>query len=183
MTLHGDAVRVLTAWAPSDAGQARLQAQYLEHLATHADAMWRECRPDHLTASALVVSADGRDVLLTLHRRIGRWLQMGGHCEPADGSLAGSALREATEESGIAGLALRAVPARLSYHEVPCGPVRPAHHLDVQYVAAAPADAVPVISDESADLRWFPLDELPSDADGALRALVATAAAGSARLP
>ena len=42
-------------------------------------------------------------MLLTLHRKVGRWLQLGGHCEPADTTLAGAALREATEESGLPG--------------------------------------------------------------------------------
>jgi hypothetical protein len=65
----------------------------------------------------------------------------------------------------------------LSRHEVPCGPVRPAHHLDVQYVAEAPAGAVPVASAESEQLRWFRVDDLPDDTDDSVRALVAHALA------
>jgi 8-oxo-dGTP pyrophosphatase MutT (NUDIX family) len=172
MTLHGDAVQTLQAWEPPDAGQERLRVHFLEHLRAHGDAMWRECRPDHLTASALVVSPDRRKVLLTLHARIGRWLQMGGHCEPGDRDLAAAALREAREESGLDRLTLSVAPALLSRHEVPCGPVRPAHHLDVQYVATAPDNAVPVISAESEDLCWFDVDDLPGVVDDSVRALV-----------
>lgn len=176
MSLHADAVQVLASWAPPDGAQESLRSRYLEHLGRHPDAMLRECRPDHLTASALVLSRDGGRVLLTLHRRLRRWLQTGGHCEPTDRTLAGAAAREAAEESGIATLRLDPVPVVLSRHEVPCGPVRPAHHLDVQFVAFAPDDATPRISDESADLRWFPTDALPDDADESVRRLVRLAA-------
>ncbi len=75
--------------------------------------------------------------------------------------LAQAALREATEESGIAGLSLLpGGPVRLDRHATPC-----AWHLDVQYAALAPAGAVEAISDESLDLRWFPYDEVAGVAD------------------
>lgn len=176
MTLHADAVGVLSEWEPPDDEQELLRRQYLDHLDAHPDAMTRSCNPDHLTASALVMSVDRERVLLTLHRKLRRWLQTGGHCEPTDISLAGAAEREATEESGITGLRIDPAPVVLSRHEVPCGPVRPAHHLDVQYVAYAPPVARIRISDESEQLRWFPVDGLPPSADDSVRALVRLAA-------
>ncbi len=172
MSLHADATGVLVRWRPPDEGQAVLREHYLQHLRRHRDGVWRECRPDHLTASALLLSADRRRVLLTLHRKVRRWLQVGGHCEPGDATLAGAARREAVEESGIADVVVDDVPVMLSHHEVPCGPVRPAHHLDVQYVASVPDDAVPVCSAESDDLRWFPVHALPEGTDDSVRALV-----------
>jgi 8-oxo-dGTP pyrophosphatase MutT (NUDIX family) len=172
VSLHADATDVLTRWLPPDPEQAALREHYLEHLATHPHGVWRECRPDHVTASALVLSADRRRVLLTLHRKLQRWLQLGGHCEPDDPALAAAARREAVEESGIAALRLDPVPVLLSRHEVPCGPVRPAHHLDVQYVARADVGAVAVRGSESEDLRWFGVDALPADTDASVRALV-----------
>ena len=175
MTLHADATDVLTRWEPPDADQSGLRDLYIEHLKRHDDGVWRECRPDHVTASALVLSDDCRRVLLTLHAKLGRWLQLGGHCEPGDETLAGAAHREAVEESGIAELVLDEAPVLLSRHEVPCGPVRPAHHLDVQYVARAADDAVAVASTESRDLRWFDVDALPADTDASVRALVVRA--------
>lgn len=168
--LREDAARVLGGWAAPDAGQDALREEYAAHLAAHPDAMWKSCAAGHLTASALVLDASDGRVLLTLHRRIGRWLQTGGHCEPGDGSLAGAALREATEESGIEGLRLLPTPVRLDRHETPC-----AAHLDVQYAALAPAGATPVISAESVDLRWFDFAEAERLPDASVRRLVAGA--------
>ncbi|WP_229051638.1 NUDIX hydrolase [Aeromicrobium sp. Leaf350] len=171
MSLHADATRTLEHWDAPDAEQDALRRLYLEVLAGAEDAMWRSCRPDHLTASVLVVSHDRRRVLLTLHGKAGLWLQTGGHCETEDASIAGAALREGTEESGIADLTIDPVPVLLSRHAVPfCVPG--GHHLDVQLVAVAPPGAEPVISEESEDLRWFDVDALPERTDDDVRNLV-----------
>ncbi|MBW8486305.1 NUDIX hydrolase [Actinomadura parmotrematis] len=172
--LHADAVGLLEAWPAPDPGQDVLRGEFLAHLAAHADGMWRECVPGHITASTAVLSDDGARVLLTLHRKLRMWLQLGGHCEPGDVTLAAAALREATEESGVPGLRLDPVPVALDRHRVPCHPGG-SWHLDVQFAARAPAGAEPAISDESDDLRWFPVDALPESADAALRRLVARA--------
>ncbi|KUJ64330.1 NUDIX hydrolase [Streptomyces albus subsp. albus] len=169
MSLHQDAARVLGEWSAPTPEQERLRADYLDHLARFPEGMWKANREGHITASALVVDPDGGRVLLTLHRKLEMWLQMGGHCEPQDARLADAALREATEESGIAGLTLLpGGPVRLDRHRTPC-----AWHLDVQYAAVAPAGAVAAISDESLDLRWFGYDEVGQVADESVRRLVA----------
>ncbi|MFI8293356.1 NUDIX domain-containing protein [Streptomyces sp. ms191] len=169
MSLHDDAVLVLKSYAP-DGAQDELRGIYLDHLAAHEDALWKACGAGHLTASALVVDPERGRVLLTLHRKLGLWLQMGGHCEPGDATLAAAALREATEESGIAGLTLLpGGPVRLDRHPIPA----PCHwHLDVQYAALAPAGAVEAISDESLDLRWYAYDEVADVADASVVRLV-----------
>ena len=140
MSLHEDARAVLTAWAAPDAGQEELRTSYLAHLESHDDAMWRTCLPGHLTASAAILSADGSRVALVLHRIHRMWLQTGGHCEGHDTTMVGAALREATEESGIAGITVLPEPVRLDRHSVPCG--GGSLHLDVQFAAVAPDDAV-----------------------------------------
>jgi 8-oxo-dGTP pyrophosphatase MutT (NUDIX family) len=162
VSLHADALAVLSAWEPPTPAQAELRERYLTHLAGRADGLTRSCYPDHLTASTLLLSADLERVLLTLHAKAGRWFQLGGHCEPGDRTLAGAAAREAAEESGIAGLALDPVPVQLSEHAVPfCDPRGGVHHLDVRFVAVAGPAAAHAVSDESLDLRWWPAGALP----------------------
>lgn len=167
MSLHADALAVLRGWTPPDPEQAALRDRYVTHLEAHPDGMTRESRPDHLTASTLVLSADGSQVLLTLHAKAREWFQMGGHAEPGDATLAGAALREAVEESGLEGLVLLPDPVQLSEHAVPfCGSTpdgRVVHHLDVRYAAIAPAGSTHAVSEESLDLRWWPADALPND--------------------
>ncbi|NDK26496.1 NUDIX hydrolase [Streptomyces sp. TR1341] len=159
MSLYDDAVLVLKGYE----GQDELRQSYLDHLTAHPDGMWKACHAGHVTASALVLDPERGRVLLTLHRKLRMWLQMGGHCEPGDATVAAAALREATEESGMAGLTLLpGGPVRLDRHPIPS----PCHwHYDVQYAALAPSGAVAAISDESLDLRWFPYDEVASVAD------------------
>ncbi|GAA5042863.1 NUDIX hydrolase [Streptomyces similanensis] len=169
MSLHDDAVLVLKGYED----QPELRQVYLDHLAAHPDGLWKACTAGHITASALVVDPERGRVLLTLHKKMRMWLQMGGHCELDDTTLTAAALREATEESGIEGLTLApGGPVRLDRHPTPC-----AWHLDVQYAAIAPPGAVESISDESLDLRWFDYDAVAEVADeSVVRLLAATRA-------
>ena len=164
MSLRTDAVRLLTGWVSPDSAQESLRSTYVEHLHTHPDGHARSCYPAHLTAGALVLSHDRTRVLLNLHRKAGRWFHFGGHIEPADPTLAAAALREATEESGLSGLAIDAVPLHLSRHEVGfCDPRGPVDHLDVRVLARLGEDLDPVVSEESLDVRWWPVERLPTD--------------------
>jgi len=172
MSLHDSAVATLQSWAAPDPGQDSLRHAVLAFLDARSDACTRECVPGHITASALVLDHTGDRTLLTLHPRVGRWLQLGGHCEASDTDILAAALREATEESGIVGLRLDPRLAAVHVHPLTCSLGVPTRHLDLQFVAHAPAEAQIGISAESVDLRWWPVDALPPDTDDALAHLV-----------
>lgn len=175
MSVRESAIALLFDWQAPDPAQDSVRHAVLAFLLARDDACRRECVPGHVTASALVLDDSGRRVLLTLHPRLGRWVQLGGHCDDGDDDIAAAALREATEESGVTGLRLAPELAAIHVHPVTCSLGVPTRHLDLQFVAHAPPGAQIAISDESMDLQWWPADALPEDADDALAYLVARA--------
>ena len=175
MTLYDDALQTLRS-LPADPVRER----FLALLGHGPETLWRAHPGAHLTASALVVDAAGEKVLLCLHGRIGRWVQLGGHCEPGDETVAGTALREATEESGIAGLVLDPIPIHLDVHPVVCSG-GPSVHFDVRFAALAPPGAVEKVSAESAALGWFAPDALPEPLAHAVTPLIEPALARARR--
>ena len=112
-------------------------------------------------------------VLLTLHARIGCWLQTGGHLESADSSLPAAALREAAEESGLDSLTVDPDPLLLSRHKVACGGHQTVH-LDVQFLVITNQVGDPSFGAESTDVKWFNHDQLP-EVDESVAALVEAA--------
>lgn len=175
MTLRDSVIEALDGWAAPDPAQDALRHAVLSFVVARDDACRRECVPGHVTASALVLDHTGTRTLLTLHPRIGRWVQLGGHCEEDDGDIVSAALREASEESGIAGLAIDSAIAAIHVHPVTCSLGVPTRHLDLQFIAHAPDGAEITCSDESLDLRWWPLVALPDGTDFGLEQLAAVA--------
>lgn len=161
--LHADAVEVITALTGSFDVEPAVRQGFLGFLAARPDAMWRSCAPGHLTASALVLDPSRSSVLLTLHPRVGMWLQLGGHCEIGDHTLLDAAAREAREESGMGSLSFDPAPLGLDVHPITCSLGVPTRHFDVRFLAVAPEGAEPVCSEESLDLRWFGWSELPEN--------------------
>ncbi|MCG5451784.1 NUDIX hydrolase [Micromonospora hortensis] len=179
--LHTDAVALLEGWQPTSPGAAEARDRTLALLAAGPIAMSRQHRPGHVTASALVLDSTGSRVLLCLHVKFGWWVQLGGHCEPVDQTLVAAALREATEESGIAGLRIDPVPIDVDVHPVQCQGGS-AHH-DVRFAVIAPPSAVEQVSDEAEALGWFPPDQLPEPLAGGTAQQVAPALAALRRSP
>lgn len=126
----------------------------------------RQLQVGHLTASAWLVSADGERVLLTHHRKLGRWLQLGGHAD-GESDLAAVALREAEEESGLPGLVLEPGIFDLDRHRIPARGDEPEHwHYDVRFVVWATLSERFELSEESLALAWRPIAALLDDPDG-----------------
>ncbi|TXG90575.1 NUDIX domain-containing protein [Rhodococcus rhodnii] len=164
-SIHASTVAELEAWQAPDATAEALRHTVLAFLAAAPRGVLREYAPGHVTASAIVVDASMRNVLLTLHPKVGRWIQLGGHCEETDLTVRGAALREAREESGIEGLSISPGVLSLDTHPITCSLGLPTRHLDLQFLVTAPDGAAPVRSHESVDLRWWPVDALPDDAE------------------
>lgn len=140
----------------------------------HGDCLHRTCRPGHITAAAWIVSADRRSFLLTHHKKLDRWLQLGGHVD-GESRVERAALREAREESGMEQFEMvhhpasgeQLVPLDLDVHTIPAHADEPEHeHHDIRFLLiAAPGQTIRV-SEESHDVRWFDhrrLEEMAGD--------------------
>jgi len=137
----------------------------------HPDCFERACLPGHITASAWILSADRERILLTHHRKLERWLQLGGHAD-GDSDPFEVALREAREESGMQefGVICSAgdsrgpgapLPLDIDVHRIPARGAEPEHdHHDIRYLLVAGAGQALAISEESTDLDWFEPDAL-----------------------
>jgi 8-oxo-dGTP pyrophosphatase MutT (NUDIX family) len=139
-------------------------ARFATFVSSHTDCFERSCVPGHVTASAWILSPDGNRFLMTHHRKLGRWLQVGGH---ADGQFVvhEAAMREAHEETGISDFSVMAtdgehVPLDIDIHVIPPHGTDPEHlHYDVRFLMQARTDRF-VVSKESHALQWFAMSEL-----------------------
>lgn len=160
---------------PADEEEARHLLRIRAFVDLHPDPFDRGIAEGHLTGSAFVLSPDGARVLLLHHRKLGRWLQPGGHADPGETRGEDVALREAREETAIEGLALHPSaprPLDVDVHRIPARGDEPAHeHLDLRYLVTAPPEAgLAHRPDESHDLRWFAWEVLAAlDLDAGLR--------------
>ncbi len=146
--------------------QDRLRRRVLGLIEKHGAAITdRGTAEAHLTGSALVLDSTVERTLLMLHTKLGRWLQPGGHAD-GDHELAGVALKEATEETGIEGLRVRVPAIDIDVHAVDHGDHLGEHlHLDLRFVVFAPQGAVESRNHESRELRWVTIQELEALAD------------------
>jgi 8-oxo-dGTP pyrophosphatase MutT (NUDIX family) len=156
---------------PDHTHQAQLVSRFEKLAAVGPEALDRDHWQGHFTGSALVASLQLDKVLLTLHSKLGLWLQLGGHAD-GDTDLASVAMRECREESGLRALSFfplgdlfeqdtsTAPIFDLDIHSIPARKTEPEHlHYDVRYlVLADPRDPL-VITAESKDLRWVPLSD------------------------
>ncbi len=142
-----------------DPATVQAQAEVLAFCADHRDALHRSCLTGHLTGSALVISATADQTLLLHHTKLDRWLQPGGHAD-GDGNLAGVALKEATEETGIEGLRVVTPAVDIDIHVIPeRGDVPEHRHHDVRFVVLAPPGARVDHNEEAIDFRWVSGDD------------------------
>ena len=159
-----------------------VRKQLLAFVDTHPDSLHRACVEGHLTGSAMVVDPETERFLFMLHAKVGRWLQPGGHAD-GDAALPGVALREATEETGIAGLRVAAPAIDLDVHLFEAANEVSHLHFDVRYLVMAPPGAVAQGNHESHGLRWAGTDDLAAlDLDHGTHRLAHNALAALRRL-
>lgn len=123
----------------------------------------RSLQIGHVTGSAWVVDRERTHALLTHHAKLGKWLQMGGHCD-GDPDVLRVALREVEEESGLTEVTplLGGAIFDVDAHEIPARGAEAAHiHHDIRFLVEADRGARLRISDESHDLRWVVFEEIP----------------------
>lgn len=150
---------LLARYAAAWPDEAEVAARFLAFVAAHPQCLWRHCLPGHVTASAWILADDGR-ALLTHHRKLGRWLQLGGHVD-GEPQVERAALREAQEESGMQRFELvrwtgQLVPLDLDVHAIPARGDEPAHdHWDVRFLLRAAPGQELAVSAESHALCWF----------------------------
>lgn len=130
-------------------------------IATDPMAFERSNPHGHVTASAFLMTPDLSRVLLTLHKKLDRWLQLGGHCDGERDPRA-VALREAREESGLDDIEFLIHDAvDVDIHEIPASKNTPAHpHYDVRFLLAAESHENIHCSAESLKLSWVPVADL-----------------------
>ncbi len=160
--------------------QLKLHREYRDLMTADHNALARDRMAGHFTASALLVDPMRAQVMLVMHPRVKRWLQMGGHIEPADLSFREAALRECREESGYAQIDVGECPVRLDRHEVVCnsprGEVIHSVHWDVQFLALIDSGQVREIT-EDAETRWWGVEQSIPGLDHSVELLIGAARA------
>ena len=153
-------LRRLALYTPFDDREGELRAEMQRFVGEHADPFRRELVQGHVTGSAWVVDPGREHVLLVWHRKLGKWLQPGGHIE-GDPSVLESARREAREETGVEDIrSLSEDIFDLDIHPIPATPKEPAHlHYDVRFLFEADRDETPVVSPESREVAWIRLED------------------------
>jgi 8-oxo-dGTP pyrophosphatase MutT (NUDIX family) len=165
----------LERYVPSGDGERAMAERLRAFVAAHPDCFQRTRSSGHVTGSAWVVDRAGEAAVLTHHRKLGKWLQLGGHAD-GDSDIRRVALREAVEESGLTEIE----PASdgiydVDVHEIPARGAEPAHlHYDVRFAFYADRNALPAASEESHAVAWVPLAEIERFAiDDSVRRLAA----------
>ena len=154
----------LKAYQTNDIREQKMLKQMINFVEQNSDCFERSNQAGHITGSAWLLSPDEKKVLLTHHKKLNRWLQVGGHSDGQNNTW-DVALREATEESGIQNISflihdifdidVHAIPENKKKNE-------PEHlHYDVRFLLKAPTEDF-IISEESNDLKWVSAQQLAS---------------------
>jgi 8-oxo-dGTP pyrophosphatase MutT (NUDIX family) len=151
----------LASYDPSDAHENDMRERTIKFVKDHEDCFERTLAVGHITGSAFIVNFERTHILLTHHKKLNRWLQLGGHAD-GEGNVLNVALREAEEESGLH--SVRPVSEDIFDVDVHLIPARKNdaehYHYDIRYLCEADSRIPLIISDESHDLVWVPVNSM-----------------------
>ena len=156
-----DLIDKLKAYRNRWPAEAATANRFIRFVQAYDDCFERSLQVGHVTGSAWVVDRTGELVLLTHHRKLNRWLQLGGHCD-GETNVVKVASREVREESGLSSFFLiRPDIFDIDIHLIPQRGAEPAHfHYDVRFAFRAAGNEPIVVSDESHDLSWVKIHSL-----------------------
>ena len=151
----------LKKYIPFDSHEKEMVGKVISLIENTPDCFLNNSFPAHMTASAWIIDNGLTHLLFTHHRKLNKWLQLGGHADGEE-NLVNAATREAMEESGLKSVRLAAPGIfDVDIHEIPARKDIPAHyHYDVRYLFKADKDEPLVVSDESHDLKWLDINEV-----------------------
>lgn len=162
--LSADVYRLVACFVPRSERDRSAQADFLSYFSDEAGPVRRESGPDHATASCVVFDETLTQTLLVFHSKGRFWVQPGGHAEHGDDSIVAAALRELREETGIDASAPAAPLAYdLDHHGLSSRFGRCASHLDIGIAVIVDPQVALTVSEESEDVRWWRIDELPAE--------------------
>ncbi len=164
MSKRSSILSLLSRYIPESALDQKNCQRCIQFVQDNPNCFERSLTTGHITGSVWLLDPDGERVLFTHHRKLNKWLQLGGHAD-GDSDVLRVALREATEESGLPRIRpLSSEIFDLDIHPIPAKGNEPEHfHYDIRFLAQALAPAEIVVSEESNELRWFDLEEIGKD--------------------
>ncbi len=156
-----DILRKLEDYLDVYRNESQMIERFIAFVSSNEDCFERALKEGHVTGSAWVVNRDGTRVLLTHHKKLNKWLQLGGHAD-GDSDVLWVAMREVAEESGIEAVELVGDGIfDVDIHLIPARRDEPEHyHYDVRYALRVVDDEDYVVSDESHDLGWIEIRKL-----------------------
>ncbi len=159
-------IALLRQYKPYNQDDAQSLFLTLEFLNNNDDVFGNSNEKGHITASVWLLDFEYKNVLLTHHKKLNRWLQLGGHTESNE-NIHEAALREAMEESGLKELEFLTIQVfDVDVHEIPARSNLPAHfHYDIRFIIHQKIREEISISDESIDLKWIKIEEVPLYSD------------------